>query len=129
MFANPAKATKGQSFPLKVVVMSATLEMDKLSSFLGDCPVFTIPGRTFPVTCTFGSAVGPKDIESTGYVKEVELLLLLYQECNKKSSLVGLDFILLFDNLTAFCPQVVKMALDVHTSEMAGDILVFLTGQ
>lgn len=94
MFSSPAKATKGRAIPLKVVVMSATLETDKLSSFLGDCPVFAIPGRTFPVTCTFGSAVGPKDIESTGYVKEV-----------------------------------VKMALDVHTSEMAGDILVFLTGQ
>uniref|UniRef100_A0A7N9AWU4 RNA helicase n=1 Tax=Mastacembelus armatus TaxID=205130 RepID=A0A7N9AWU4_9TELE len=93
-FSNPAKATKGRSFPLRVVVMSATLETDKLSSFLGNCPVFTIPGRNFPVTCTFGSAVGPKDTESTAYVKEV-----------------------------------VKMALDVHTSEMAGDILVFLTGQ
>lgn len=93
-FSNPANATKGRSFPLKVVVMSATLESDKLSAFLDNCPVFTIPGRTFPVTCTFGSAVGPKDVESTGYVKEV-----------------------------------VKMAFDVHTSEMAGDILVFLTGQ
>lgn len=71
MFSNPAKATKGRFFPLKVVVMSATLETDKLSAFLSDCPVFTIPGRTFPVTCTFGSAVGPKDIESTAYVKEV----------------------------------------------------------
>lgn len=94
VFTNPAKATKGRSFPLKVVVMSATLETDKLSAFLSNCPVFAIPGRTFPVTCTFGSAVGPKDLESTGYVKEV-----------------------------------VKVALDIHTSEMAGDILVFLTGQ
>ncbi|KAM8768274.1 putative ATP-dependent RNA helicase DHX40 [Acanthopagrus schlegelii] len=94
MFSDPAKSTKGRSFPLKVVVMSATLETDKLSAFLGGCPVFAIPGRTFPVTCTFGTAVGPKDIESTGYVKEV-----------------------------------VRMALDVHTSELAGDILVFLTGQ
>lgn len=51
--------------------MSATLETDKLSAFLGNCPVFTIPGRTFPVTCMFGTAVGPKDTESTGYVKEV----------------------------------------------------------
>ncbi|XP_029302139.1 probable ATP-dependent RNA helicase DHX40 [Cottoperca gobio] len=93
-FSNPAKATKGRSFPLKVVVMSATLETDKLSAFLGDCPVFVIPGRTFPVTCAFGFAVGPKDLESTGYIKEV-----------------------------------VKVALEVHTSEMAGDILVFLTGQ
>lgn len=71
VFTDPAKATKGRSFPLKVVVMSATLETDKLSAFLSNCPVFAIPGRTFPVTCTFGSAVGPKDLESTGYVKEV----------------------------------------------------------
>uniref|UniRef100_A0A8C7Q319 Helicase ATP-binding domain-containing protein n=1 Tax=Oncorhynchus mykiss TaxID=8022 RepID=A0A8C7Q319_ONCMY len=62
---------KGCSVPLKVVVMSATLETDTLSVFLGGCPVFTIPGRTFPV---------------------------------------------------------IKVELDVHTSEMAGDILVFLTG-
>ncbi|XP_068173354.1 probable ATP-dependent RNA helicase DHX40 isoform X2 [Antennarius striatus] len=93
-FSKPTKATNGRSLPLKVVVMSATLETEKLSTFLGDCPVFTIPGRTFPVTCTFGSAVGPKDTESVGYVTEV-----------------------------------VKVALDIHTSEMAGDILVFLTGQ
>ncbi|XP_029027999.1 probable ATP-dependent RNA helicase DHX40 [Betta splendens] len=89
-----SKATKSRSFPVRVVVMSATLETDKLSAFLDNCPVFTIPGRMFPVTCTFGSAVGPKDTESTAYVKEV-----------------------------------VKMVLEVHTSEMAGDILVFLTGQ
>ncbi|XP_072248973.1 probable ATP-dependent RNA helicase DHX40 [Leuresthes tenuis] len=94
VFSNPSKATKGRSLPLKVVVMSATLESDKLSAFLDNCPVFAIPGRMYPVTCAFGFAVGPKDIESTGYVKEV-----------------------------------VKVALDVHTSEMAGDILVFLTGQ
>lgn len=94
VFSNPNKAMKGRSFPLKVVVMSATMETEKLSAFLGNCPVFVIPGRTFPVTCSFGSAIGPKDTESTGYVKEV-----------------------------------VKAALDVHTNEMAGDILVFLTGQ
>lgn len=94
VFSNPNKAMKGRSFPLKVVVMSATMETEKLSAFLGNCPVFVIPGRPFPVTCSFGSAIGPKDTESTGYVKEV-----------------------------------VKVALDVHTNEMAGDILVFLTGQ
>uniref|UniRef100_A0A3P8XX97 RNA helicase n=1 Tax=Esox lucius TaxID=8010 RepID=A0A3P8XX97_ESOLU len=88
------KASKGRSVPLKVVVMSATLETDKLSVFLGGCPVFTIPGRTFPVISRFGCAIGQKDTESTVYLKEV-----------------------------------VKVALDVHTCEMSGDILVFLTGQ
>lgn len=94
VFSDPSKNNVGRRFPLKVVVMSATMETEKLAAFLGNCPVFVIPGRTFPVKCSFGSAVGPKDTESTGYVKEV-----------------------------------VKVALDVHTSEMAGDILVFLTGQ
>lgn len=31
--------------------------------------------------------------------------------------------------LRVFVSQVVKMAFDVHTSERAGDILVFLTGE
>ncbi|XP_077579197.1 putative ATP-dependent RNA helicase DHX40 isoform X1 [Stigmatopora nigra] len=94
VFSNPSEAMKGRAFPLKVVVMSATLETDKLSGFLSDCPVYTIPGRTFPVTCTLGTAVGPKDLQSTGYMREV-----------------------------------VSLALDIHTSEKAGDILAFLTGQ
>ncbi|XP_069040239.1 probable ATP-dependent RNA helicase DHX40 [Lepisosteus oculatus] len=84
----------GRPAPLKVVVMSATLETDKLSAFLGHCPVFTIPGRTFPVTEIFCNLIGPKDTESSAYLKEV-----------------------------------VNVALDVHTSERAGDMLVFLTGQ
>lgn len=90
----PPPSSASRRRPLKVVVMSATMETEKLSAFLGDCPVFVIPGRTFPVTCSFGSAVGPNETESTGYVKEV-----------------------------------VKVALDIHSSEPAGDILVFLTGQ
>lgn len=79
VFSNPSTATKGRSFPLKVVVMSATLETDKLSVFFNDCPVFTIPGRVFPVTCKFGTAVGPKDLESTGYVKEVLWFVGVYK--------------------------------------------------
>lgn len=61
----------GRSVPLKVVVMSATLETEKLSSFLGHCPVFSIPGRTFPVTEKFLNLIGPKDTESSAYIKEV----------------------------------------------------------
>ncbi|XP_030633041.1 probable ATP-dependent RNA helicase DHX40 [Chanos chanos] len=83
-----------RSAPLKVVIMSATLETEKLSAFFGNCPVFTIPGRTFPVTERFFNLIGPNDKDSSVYVKEV-----------------------------------VKVALDVHTNEASGDILVFLTGQ
>ncbi|MCJ1448840.1 MAG: DEAH-box ATP-dependent RNA helicase prp22 [Stictis urceolatum] len=34
---------------LKVVVTSATLDADKFSEYFNQCPIFTIPGRAFPV--------------------------------------------------------------------------------
>ena len=34
---------------LRVLIMSATLNVDKFSAFFGDCPVFQIPGRNFDV--------------------------------------------------------------------------------
>ena len=32
-----------------MIVTSATLDAEKFSSYFFDCPIFTIPGRTFPV--------------------------------------------------------------------------------
>ncbi|XP_030041708.1 putative ATP-dependent RNA helicase DHX40 [Microcaecilia unicolor] len=80
--------------PLKVVVMSATLDIEKLSGFFGNCPIITIPGRTYPVREKFCNLLGPKDIGSSAYITET-----------------------------------VRVTLDIHLSEPAGDILVFLTGQ
>ena len=34
---------------LKLIVTSATMDATKFASFFGNVPVFTIPGRTFPV--------------------------------------------------------------------------------
>ncbi|OLL24695.1 Pre-mRNA-splicing factor ATP-dependent RNA helicase prp22 [Neolecta irregularis DAH-3] len=34
---------------LKLIVTSATLDAEKFSSYFYNCPIFTIPGRTFPV--------------------------------------------------------------------------------
>ena len=34
---------------LKLIVTSATLDADKFSSYFFGCPIFTIPGRTYPV--------------------------------------------------------------------------------
>eukprot|EP01133_Synstelium_polycarpum_P002543 gene2543-2914_t len=36
-------------YDLKLIVTSATMDSRKFSLFFGDVPVFTIPGRTFPV--------------------------------------------------------------------------------
>lgn len=34
---------------LKVIVTSATLDAEKFSEYFFSCPIFTIPGRTYPV--------------------------------------------------------------------------------
>lgn len=38
---------------LKVVLMSATLDAEKISAYFGGCPVLAVPGRTFPVRVNF----------------------------------------------------------------------------
>ena len=34
---------------MRLIVTSATLDADKFSAYFFNCPIFTIPGRTFPV--------------------------------------------------------------------------------
>ena len=34
---------------LRLVITSATLDGEKFSAYFGDCPVFDVPGRTYPV--------------------------------------------------------------------------------
>lgn len=43
------KKTLKRRQDLKVIVTSATLDADKFSAYFNECPIFTIPGRTFPV--------------------------------------------------------------------------------
>lgn len=38
----------------KLIITSATMDADKFAAFFGNVPVFTIPGRTFPVETFFG---------------------------------------------------------------------------
>lgn len=61
---------------MKVVVMSATLEVDKLSEFFGHCSVLHIPGRSYPVKEIFCNLLSPRDIGSSAYVTEVWPVLL-----------------------------------------------------
>ncbi|GAA5943107.1 hypothetical protein JCM1841_003894 [Sporobolomyces salmonicolor] len=38
---------------LKVILMSATVDAEKIAAYMGGCPVVRVPGRTFPVTAYF----------------------------------------------------------------------------
>jgi ATP-dependent RNA helicase DHX8/PRP22 len=41
---------------LKLIVTSATLDADKFSAYFFNCPIFTIPGRTYPVEILYARA-------------------------------------------------------------------------
>ncbi|KAF7547679.1 hypothetical protein G7Z17_g7555 [Cylindrodendrum hubeiense] len=73
---------------LKVIVTSATLNADKFSSYFDDAPIFTIPGRTFPVEIL--------------YSREPE---------------------------SDYVDTALVTVMQIHLTEPAGDILLFLTGQ
>ena len=50
------KKACGRRKDLKIIVTSATLDAEKFSSYFFNCPIFTIPGRTFPVEVLYTKA-------------------------------------------------------------------------
>lgn len=73
---------------LKIIVTSATLDADKFSSYFDGAPIFSIPGRTFPVEIL--------------YSREPE---------------------------SDYLEAALVTVMQIHLSEPAGDMLLFLTGQ
>ena len=48
----------------KLIVTSATLDADKFANFFGTVPIFTIPGRTFPVDILHSKTVQEDYVEA-----------------------------------------------------------------
>jgi len=95
----------GQRPDLRVLVTSATLDADRFATFFAasdgeQCPVVRIPGRVFPV-----------DIFHS-----------------KQRQIMGLNGPLAATT-AAYARAAVETAMQVHNSEPAGHVLVFLTGQ
>ncbi|KAJ3037230.1 DEAH-box ATP-dependent RNA helicase prp22 [Rhizophlyctis rosea] len=82
------KKTVKERPDLKLIVTSATLDAEKFSTYFYNCPILTIPGRTYPVEILFA-----KDPESD------------------------------------YLDSALITVMQIHLSEPAGDILLFLTGQ
>jgi len=53
---------------LRLIVTSATMNAEKFSRFFGGVPIFTIPGRTFPVEVKFAKSAVEDYVE--GAVKQ-----------------------------------------------------------
>lgn len=56
---------------LKVVIMSATLDVSKFSLFFNSCPVLTIPGRVFPVDIHYCCSDESYDYRKPTYLSQV----------------------------------------------------------
>ncbi|WFD33073.1 RNA helicase [Malassezia sp. CBS 17886] len=54
---------------VKLIVTSATMNATSFATFFGDAPIFTIPGRTFPVDVLFSKSPCADYVEST--VKQI----------------------------------------------------------
>lgn len=81
LFHNQRKSSDSKEKPTKVpkiIIMSATLNHDKFSEFLGGCPVFEIPGRCYPVRNIFLDYVGVKDLQTPNYLNRVSRKCKLY---------------------------------------------------
>jgi ATP-dependent RNA helicase DHX40 len=60
----------------KIVVMSATLDYNKFSHFFNDCPIFSIPGRLYPVENVYCDLIGVKETADPNYIpKAVEVVM------------------------------------------------------
>jgi ATP-dependent helicase HrpB len=46
---------------LRIIVMSATLDTEPVSAFLGDCPIIRVVGRTFPLEISYAPGESPAD--------------------------------------------------------------------
>ncbi|KAH6578493.1 hypothetical protein BASA61_000251 [Batrachochytrium salamandrivorans] len=65
---------------LKVVIMSATLDIDGFSSFFGDCPVFSVPGRMFTVDILWQKKMNFAALKGSFVLRCIETCMQIHKE-------------------------------------------------
>jgi HrpA-like RNA helicase len=73
------KTALNQRSDLKLIVMSATLDIDKFADFFGDCPVFSIPGRMFEIDILWAKKMSLSAAKSTYVERTVQTILLIHE--------------------------------------------------
>ncbi|KAG0263660.1 DEAH-box ATP-dependent RNA helicase prp22 [Mortierella polycephala] len=70
------KRTVSKRPDLKLLIMSATLNVTKFSDFFDQCPIYTIPGRTYPVEILHSRDSSRMGLLKSGYVaKSVDTVM------------------------------------------------------
>ncbi|CAF4942138.1 unnamed protein product [Pieris macdunnoughi] len=93
---------------LKIVVMSATLDIEVFTRYFEDCPLIEVPGRTFPVEDFYLD-----DVEKQFNIK----LKNTRENCTKEDGKPLIN-----------CQEVVEVIKAVDNTKTEGAILVFLPG-
>ena len=108
------KKTAKRRPDLKIIVTSATLDADKFSEYFNKCPIFTIPGRTYPVEIMYS-----KEPESD-YLDAALVTVLQIHVCEPSGDilvfLTGQEEIdsaceILFERMKALGPNVPELII------------------
>ncbi|XP_045507174.1 ATP-dependent RNA helicase DHX30-like isoform X2 [Colias croceus] len=93
---------------LKIVVMSATLDIEVFTRYFGNCPLVEVPGRTYPVEDLY-----LEDLEKNFNIK----FRNTKENCTKEDGKPQIN-----------CQEVVDLITAVDKTRPEGAILVFLPG-
>lgn len=72
----PFSYFKKRKSPLKIVVMSATLDITKFSTFFNSCPIFEIPGRVHPVSIIYNCPDDGFDAMKLTYLSQLTRVVM-----------------------------------------------------
>ncbi|CAB4031681.1 probable ATP-dependent RNA helicase DHX40, partial [Paramuricea clavata] len=108
LFIAKSSKTTTRKHPLKIIVMSASLNHKKFSKFFGSCPVLEIPGRTFPVKNVYCNHIGKDSINTPNYLtKAVNKAMTIHTECPSGHILL---FLTGQDEIERCCDQLFEKA-------------------
>ena len=117
------KAVLRRRSDFKLIVTSATMDVQKFSDFFDSAPRFDIPGRMFPVEVKYQAAL----VED--YVSEAVLRVHeLHVQCTLESSKKIRQHSVVRESADLKSDQVHSSEYALHV-EPGGDILVFMTGR
>ena len=107
----PFSFFKRRKKPLKVVIMSATLDVSKFSNFFSCCPTFEIPGRVFPVSIFYNVSDESFDTKKLTYISQLSRVVMDIHLDHPKGDI--LVFLTGQSEIENACNRIFKAAEDI----------------
>jgi HrpA-like RNA helicase len=73
------RAATRRNNKLKVVIMSATLDIDQFTNFFDSCPAFSVPGRTYEVDVLWQKSITFATLKNTYLQRSIETTLHIHK--------------------------------------------------